>query len=80
MCIVYMTYYTGPRDLKKKFSVPHTEPCLNEVFSIVTCIYRRFDSQSRKIDFFVCRMSFPRSAPQPVVACSMPVTNPGKFY
>ena len=31
---------------KKMFSVPRTEPCVNEVFSIVICIYHRFDSQA----------------------------------
>ena len=35
----------GP-GIPKIFSVPPTEPCVNEVFSIVTCIYRRFKSQA----------------------------------
>ena len=32
--------------IKKIYSVPRTEPFVNEVFSIVTCIYRPFDSQA----------------------------------
>ena len=42
-----MTEYTRPRDrIKKIFSVLRTKPFVKEVFSIVTCIYRCFDSQA----------------------------------
>ena len=30
--------------IQNRFSVLRTEPCVNEVFSVLTCIHRRFDS------------------------------------
>ena len=47
----YACVYDGRRGMpdpgiQNRFSVPCTEPCVNEVFSIVTTIYRRFDFQA----------------------------------
>ena len=44
--------------------MPHTEPCVNEVFSIATAIYRRFDSQASERRLLVNdpRMSWKISA------------------
>ena len=33
--------------------MPRTEPCVNEIFSIVTSIYHRFDSQAPERDLLV---------------------------
>ena len=32
--------------IQNRFSVPHTEPCVKEVFSVKTCVYCRFESQA----------------------------------
>ena len=43
---VYIWWPTLDPGIKKIFSVPRTESCVNGVFSFVTCIYCRFESQA----------------------------------
>ena len=38
-----MKDYAGP-GIQNRFSVTRTEPCVNEVFCVLTCIYHHFDS------------------------------------